>query len=183
MHIQTVPMYVCKVISCLLNTHHDSFSVKYTYGGLTRYSLVFVLLYWYWEIVVDLRCKWWQINENSLYTSISCVSFCTPLVAYVLYKCSCKVFFIMCTLFVPLILLTHQNGWNCLHMAACGGHLDIVKDLVDQHHMNISTKTNVRRSHESYKHCTHMLYCCYVFYQFCIFIFSDNMYWFVLSGE
>ena len=66
-------------------------SMKNTYyDGLTRYSLVFILLYWYWEIVV---C---QINENSwhiriykyIYMSISRVSYRTPVV---IISCSVQV--------------------------------------------------------------------------------------------
>ena len=62
----------------------------------------------------------------------------------------------------PLNLMTHQDGWNCLHLAACGGHLDIVKDLVDQHHMNISTKTNVDyMSHTNTAQTCTLLLCTY----------------------
>ena len=58
------------------------------------------------------------------------------------------------------ILLTHQDGWNCLHLAAHGGHLDIVKDLVDQHHMNISKKTNVDcMGHTNAAHTCYTLVC------------------------
>ena len=69
----------------------------------------------------------------------------------------------MSTLFVLSILLTHQDGWNCLHLAAYGGHLNILKDLVDQHHMNISTKTNV-----DYMNRTNTAQTCYTFVMYCI---------------
>ena len=113
------------------------------YGGLTRYSLVLVLL-----LVVPGYCSGLKCFADKVVADLVVMCICT---------CYNAIFFpaSLC-LFVLSILLTHQDGWNCLHLAACGGHLDIVKDLVDQHHMNISTKTNVRRLHESYKHCTHV---------------------------
>ena len=61
-----------------------------------------------------------------------------------------------------LYLSSHQDGWNCLHLAANGGHLDIVKDLVDQHHMNISAKTKVDYMNQNTTHT------CYTFVMHCI---------------
>ena len=36
-----------------------------------------------------------------------------------------------------------QNGYTAVHLAACGGHLSVVTELVDIHHANVHQKTQV----------------------------------------
>ena len=36
-----------------------------------------------------------------------------------------------------------QDGFNAVHLAAYGGHVSLVRELVDVHHANVHQKTKV----------------------------------------
>ena len=41
------------------------------------------------------------------------------------------------------IILSSQDGWTAVLVAAVNGHLDLVKELVEQHRANLLHKSNV----------------------------------------
>ena len=45
--------------------------------------------------------------------------------------------------FLLCIHMCIQNGLNAVHLAACGGHVSLVRELVDVHHANVHQKTKV----------------------------------------
>ena len=44
-----------------------------------------------------------------------------------------------------LMYASLQNGLNAVHFAACGGHVSLVRELVDTHHANVHQTAEVHQ--------------------------------------
>ena len=85
------------------------------------------------------------LNNDFSWVTLCCVGLwvpkCVCLFLVVLYStyhaCFCSWHVCSCT--------SVQDGLNAVHLAACGGHLSLVRELVDTHHASVHQTTKVQQ--------------------------------------
>ena len=63
---------------------------------------------------------------------------CPVLLHFLVQLCNKNVIVIILAIYMCI-----QDGFNAVHLAACGGHVSLVRELVDVHHANVHQKTKV----------------------------------------